>query len=79
MQFVELSNRTFAMPDFNSYNKEKAWRHEMRTSNRDKKVISLNAKELRLLRTAMIHFRNKVISEGKPADDINELLLAIMG
>ena len=53
--------------------------YEMRTRNRDKKVITLNAKELRLLRTAMLHFRNKVISEGKPADDINELLLSLMG
>ena len=51
----------------------------MRTRNRDKKVITLNAKELRLLKTAMLHFRNKIISEGKPADDINELLLSLMG
>lgn len=51
----------------------------MRTRKRDKKVVTLNAKELRLLKTAMLHFRNKVISEGKPADDINELLLTILG
>lgn len=44
----------------------------------DKRVLELSSGEMSLLRTALFSFRNKVIAEGKPEEDINELLIKIM-
>ena len=44
----------------------------------DKRIVELNLEELRLAKHALLEFRNKLIAEGKPAEDVNELLLKIM-
>ena len=44
----------------------------------DKRIVELNPEELRLAKHALLEFRNKLIAEGKPAEDVNELLLKIM-
>lgn len=43
-----------------------------------KRIVELSPAELRLLRTAMMRFRNKVLSAGKPTEDIDEILLQLM-
>ena len=43
----------------------------------EKRVVELNASELRLLVTALMNFRNKVERAGKPTEDINELILMV--
>ena len=43
-----------------------------------KRIIELNPEELRLAKYALLGFRNKLIAEGKPTEDVNELLLKIM-
>ena len=43
----------------------------------EKRVVELNASELRLLVTARMNFRNKVARAGKPTEDINELILMV--
>ena len=42
------------------------------------RVLELCADERRLLTTAMLSFRNKLLSSGKPTEDVNELLLRLM-
>ena len=44
----------------------------------DKRIVELNPEELRLAKYALLGFRNKLIAQGKPTEDINELLLKIM-
>ena len=44
----------------------------------DKRIVELNPEELRLAKRALLEFRNKLIAEGKPTEDVNELLLKIM-
>lgn len=41
-------------------------------------VVALSPREVRLMRAALLNFRNKVVKAGKPAEDINELILRIM-
>lgn len=43
-----------------------------------KRIVELSPTEIRLLRTAMMRFRNKVLSAGKPTEDIEDLLLQLM-
>ena len=43
----------------------------------EKRVVELNASELRLLVTALMNFRNKVARADKPTEDINELILMV--
>ncbi len=43
-----------------------------------KRIVELSPAEVRLLRTAMMRFRNKVLSAGKPTEDIEDLLLQLM-
>ena len=40
--------------------------------------VNLTQKELKILREGMIWFRNQVIREGGPTEDIDELLMRIM-
>ena len=47
-------------------------------SNWDKRIVELNPEELRLAKYALLGFRNKLVVQGKPAEDVNELLLKIM-
>ena len=42
-----------------------------------KVVLNLNHDELILLRKVLLYTRNKLISEGKPIEDINELILKL--
>lgn len=44
----------------------------------DKRIVELNPEELRLAKYALLGFRNKLIAQGKPTEDINALLLKIM-
>ena len=48
-----------------------------RRMKRDR-VLLLCADERRLLTTAMLSFRNKLLSSGKPTEDVNELLIRLM-
>ena len=42
------------------------------------RVLELCANERRLLTTAMLVFRNKLLSSGKPTEDVNELLIRLV-
>ena len=42
------------------------------------RVLVLCAGERRLLTSAMLDFRNKLLAVGKPTEDVNELLLRLM-
>ncbi len=42
------------------------------------RVLVLCAGERRLLTMAMLSFRNKLLAGGKPAEDVNELLIRLM-
>ena len=42
------------------------------------RVLVLCAGERRLLTSAMLSFRNKLLSSGKPTEDVNELLLRLI-
>ena len=41
-------------------------------------VLVLCAGERRLLTMAMLSFRNKLLSSGKPTEDVNKLLIRLM-
>lgn len=43
-----------------------------------KVVVALSPREVRLMITALLNFRNKAVKAGKPTEDINELILRIM-
>ena len=40
--------------------------------------VNLTREELKILREGMLWFRNQVIREGGPTEDIDELLMRIM-
>ena len=40
----------------------------------NKRIVELSTREVKLLRTALMHFRNKVLKAGKPTEDIESLL-----
>ena len=42
------------------------------------RLLVLCAGERRLLTSAMLAFRNKLLTGGKPTEDINELLIRLM-
>ncbi len=42
-----------------------------------KRVLELNHEELVLLRSVMMYIRNKLIAEGKPIEDINDIILKL--
>ena len=44
----------------------------------DKRILELNPEEARLTKFALLSFRNKLIEQGKPTEDVVELLLKIM-
>ena len=51
---------------------------DMFRRKKDKRIVELNPEELRLAKHALLEFRNKLIAEGKPTEDVNALLLKIM-
>ncbi len=42
------------------------------------RILELCADERRLLRNAMLAFRNKLLAADKPTEDVSELLLRLM-
>ena len=42
------------------------------------RFLELCADERRLLTSAMLTFRNKLLTGGKPTEDVNELLIRLM-
>ena len=42
------------------------------------RVVVLCADEWRLLTSAMLSFRTKLMASGKPTEDVNELLIRLM-
>ena len=42
------------------------------------RVLELCAGERRLLTSAMLAFRNKLLAGGKPTEDVNELLIRLL-
>lgn len=42
-----------------------------------KVVVALSPREVRLMMTMLLNFRNKAVKAGKPTEDINELILRI--
>lgn len=50
----------------------------MRFKKSNKRVVELSIMEAKLLRAALMHFRNKVLNAGKPTEDIESLLLMLM-
>jgi hypothetical protein len=51
---------------------------DMFRHKKDKRIVELNPEELRLAKYALLGFRNKLVAQGKPTEDINALLLKIM-
>ena len=45
---------------------------------RKKVIVTLSSAERRLMTTAMLSFRNKLLASGKPTEDVNELLIRLM-
>ena len=45
---------------------------------RRNRVLALCAGERWLLTTALVSFRNKLIANGKPTEDVNELLIRLL-
>ena len=43
-----------------------------------KVVIALSPREVRLMMTALLNFRNKAVKAGKPTEDINALLMKVI-
>ena len=41
-----------------------------------KRIVELSPAEVRLMLTALMHFRNKAMNAGKPTEDINDLILS---
>ena len=42
-----------------------------------RKILNLTHDELVLLRKVLLYTRNKLVSEGKPIEDINDLILKL--
>ena len=44
----------------------------------EKRIVELSPDEARPLREALLAFRNKLLSAGKPTEDVNELIIKVM-
>lgn len=44
----------------------------------EKRIVELTHDEVRLIREALLAFRNKLLSVGKPTEDVNELIIKVM-
>jgi hypothetical protein len=49
----------------------------MRFKKTLKRIVELNLEEVRLLRHALMQFRNKCLYLGKPTEDIEGLLIKV--
>ena len=50
----------------------------MRFKKSQKRIVELSPAEARLLRHALMQFRNKVLNAGKPTEDIESRLLMLV-
>ena len=50
----------------------------MRFKKSQKRIVELSPAEARLLRHALMQFRNKVLNAGKPTEDMESLLLMLV-
>ena len=68
------------MSDVSRYNEVRKQMEvlEMFRRKKEKRIVELNFEQLRLAKYALLEFRNKLIAQGKPTEDVNELLLKIM-
>lgn len=44
----------------------------------EKRIVELSPEEKRLMRDALLSFRNKLIQQGKPTEDVDELNIKVM-
>lgn len=44
----------------------------------EKRMVELTTDEVWLMRKALLAFRNKLLSAGKPTEDVNELIIKVM-
>ena len=44
----------------------------------EKRMVELSPDEARLLRGALLAFRNNLLSAGKPTENVNELIIKVM-
>ena len=44
---------------------------------RKKVILTLSSVERRLMTTAMLSFRNKLLASGKPTEDVSKLLIRL--
>ena len=44
----------------------------------EKRIIELSSEEVQLMREALLSFRNKLVAQGKPTEDVNELIIKVM-
>ena len=44
----------------------------------EKRMVELPPDEVWLMREALLAFRNKLLSAGKPTEDVNELIIKVM-
>jgi len=51
---------------------------EMFRRKAEKRIVELSPEQVRLAKYALLGFRNKLLAQGKPTEDVNELLLKIM-
>ena len=68
------------MSDVSRYNEVRKQMEvlEMFRRKKEKRIVELNFEQLRLAKYALLEFRNKLIAQGKPTEDVNELLLKSM-
>ena len=71
---------TFVMSDVSRYNEVRKEMEvlEMFRRKAEKRIVEFSSEQLRLAKYALLEFRNKLIAQGKPTEDVNELLLKIM-
>ena len=44
----------------------------------EKRIVELSPDEARLMLEALLAFRSKLLSAGKPIEDVNELIIKVM-
>lgn len=71
---------TFVMSGVSRYNEVRKQMEvpEMFRHRAEKRIVELSPEQVRLAKHALLGFRNKLLAQGKPTEDVNELLLKIM-
>ena len=44
----------------------------------EKRILELTPEEARLAQYVLLSFRNKLIEQGKPTEDVDELIIKVM-